>query len=71
MTELRFPADLYSGPAIDFAVKTFAEHAHAELERTDEAFIVRLEAKGEISEQLIADELANFALGATIERRGD
>ena len=71
MTELRFPADLYSGPAIDAAVKVYAEHARAELEKTADVFIVRLEALGDVNEELLVDELSNYALGATIERRGE
>lgn len=71
MTELRFPADLYSGAAVDAALKAYAEHARAELEKTPDAWVVRVEALGDVDERLLADELANFALGATIERRGE
>ncbi|GMV14545.1 MAG: hypothetical protein HS104_42380 [Polyangiaceae bacterium] len=71
MIELRFPSDLYSGEAIDQAVKVYAEHARAELEQTPDAYVVRLHALGDASEGLVADELANYALGATIERRGE
>lgn len=71
MIELRFPTDLYSGEAIDKALKVYAEHARAELEETPDAVVVRLHALGDVSEVLVADELANYALGATIERRGE
>ncbi len=69
MTELRFHAELYSGFAIDAAVKIYADFAACELEKTAEEYVVRLTAKGDYDEQAIADELANYALGATIEER--
>ncbi|MBK7585586.1 MAG: hypothetical protein IPI67_36055 [Myxococcales bacterium] len=69
MIELRFPCDLYSGEAVDAAVKMYAEFARAELEKTEQAFVVRLEALADQDLGLVADELANYALGATIERR--
>jgi hypothetical protein len=69
MKELRFHADLYSGFAVDAAVETYADFASVELERAAGEYIVRLTAKGDHDEQQIADELANFALGATIEER--
>ncbi|MBK9001453.1 MAG: hypothetical protein IPM35_37510 [Myxococcales bacterium] len=71
MIELRFQRDLYSGDAVDQALKVYAEHARAELEETPDAYVVRLHALGGASEGLVADELANYALGATIERRGE
>jgi hypothetical protein len=67
--ELRFAADLYSGFAIDVAAKTYADFARCELEQTPDAWVVRLTGSGTHDEQMIADELANYALGATIEER--
>ena len=71
MITLYFRIDLYSGNAVDAAVKAFAAHARAELEERPDAWVVRLEATGDENEQLLADELSNYVLGATIERRGD
>jgi len=68
---LRFPKELYSGNAIDAAVKLYAEHARAELEQTSDAYLVHVHGLGGVSEALVADELANAALGKTIERRGE
>ena len=70
MTELRFSADLYSGFAIDEAVKVYSEFARFELEKEPNEFIVRLttDENDEVDEQELADELANYALGLTIER---
>jgi hypothetical protein len=67
--ELRFDAELYSGFAIDSAVQVFADFASFELERAGGEYVVKLTANGEHDEQQIADELANYALGATIEER--
>lgn len=68
MIELRFRADLYSGFAIDSAVKVYSEWAELELERLPEEYVVRLTATtADHHEETIADELANYALGATIE----
>ena len=67
MTELVFSTGLYSGFAVDAAVKAFSAHADFELEKRDEAYVVRLTSKGDFDEATIADELGNYALGATIE----
>jgi len=68
--ELRFNADLYSGFAVDAAVKVYEEYAEFELEKQDDAFVVRLKAGGEFTEEQVADELFNYVLGATVEERG-
>lgn len=69
MIELSYAADLYSGFAIDSAVKVYSDYASFELEKTSGAYTVRLKATGEFDEQTIADEFSNYALGATIEER--
>jgi hypothetical protein len=69
MKELRFDADLYSGFAIDGALEIYAEFANFERELSAGQYVVRLTAKADHDEQQIADELANYALGATIEER--
>ena len=73
MIELRFHHELYDGFAVDEAVKTFADFVTAELEREGHGFVVRVEAKPSaisqgFTEALLAAELANYALGKTIER---
>jgi hypothetical protein len=70
VTELVFRADLYSGRAVDLAVKVFAPFASFDLEETTDAWVVRVEAKPPHDEQAICNELSNYALGATIEERG-
>ena len=73
MIELRFDPELYSGKAIDFAVKTFESFAKIETSQEADAFIVRVavEPGADHDEGTIADELSNFALGTTIEQGED
>lgn len=70
MIELRFHEELYDGFAIDEAVKLYEPYASFTLERERGGFTVKLEAKADagVEEALIAAELANYALGKTIER---
>lgn len=70
MIELRFHHELYDGFAIDEAVKAFGDVMTAELAREDHGFVVRLTAAPTFDEAEVAAELANYALGKTIERRG-
>jgi hypothetical protein len=71
--ELRFHQELYDGFAIDEAVKTYASYASAELERDGGNFVVKVTASPRalaegIDERTLCLELANYALGLTIER---
>jgi hypothetical protein len=71
--ELRFHEELYDGFAIDEAVKAYAEFMSAELFREQQGYVVRVTASPAASEQgideaTVAAELANYALGKTIER---
>jgi hypothetical protein len=67
--EKRFHSDLYDGNAVDAAVRVYEGFGTFELEKTPEAFIVRIRANSGIDERRLADELANYALGTTIESR--
>lgn len=67
MIELRFHTDLYSGFAIDSAANVYRQFADIALEKTPDAYVVKVTATGEHDERTIADELSNYALGATIE----
>jgi hypothetical protein len=69
MIELVFARDLYSGFAVDSAVNAYAEFADCQLEERPDAWVVSLTSSGEHDERTIADELANYALGATIEEQ--
>ena len=70
MIELRFHEELYDGFAIDEAVKLYEPYASFTLSRERGGFAVKLEAKADagVEEGLVAAELANYALGKTIER---
>lgn len=73
MIELRFHADYYNGFSIDEAIKTYATFASTDLSRDQGNFVVKITATQAAQDQgfderTIALELANFALGLTIER---
>lgn len=73
MIELRFHPEYYNGFSIDEAVKTYAGYAGADYERVDGIFVVKVIASQKaldegLDERTIALELANYALGLTIER---
>ncbi len=68
MIELRFRRDLYAGEAVDAATKVYAAFADVAREESPEAWVVRVTVAGSLDERHVADELANYALGATIER---
>ncbi|MEZ4220099.1 MAG: HxsD-like protein [Polyangiaceae bacterium] len=61
--------ELYGEAAVSAAVDVFREHA--DLARRDSDSEWRIEVTASQDERLIADELANYALGLTIEGRGD
>ena len=67
MIEKRFHAELYAGTAVDEAVKTYAPWGAFELAKGEAGWIVRVTANAGVDEANLADELGNYALGATIE----
>jgi hypothetical protein len=67
MTELLFRVSLYSPAAIDRALEAFAPFADFERQMRDGVEVVRLTAKPGEDEPLIAGELANYVLGATVD----
>jgi hypothetical protein len=73
--ELSFHQELYDGFAIDEAAKVYGPYATMELVREPERYVIRLTATPEtaaagIDERTLAAELANYALGLTVERQG-
>jgi len=66
--ELRFHHELYDGFAIDEAMKAFGEVARFETAKEAQGYVVKVSADGD-DEEIIALELANYALGKTIEKR--
>ncbi len=70
MNALRFHKTLYAGEAIDAAIQRFKAFATFELEDDDAYWIVRVQAKRAGQQAALERELANFALGLTVERGG-
>ena len=70
MIALRMARALYDGAAIDEAIAAYA--AHANIERADDAshFVVNVTSKreGAERERRLVGELANWALGVSIQR---
>jgi hypothetical protein len=66
--ELRFHRELYSGNAIDEALKIFSGYGSIEQAEEEAHWIVRISADP-AREKRIAGELANYALGLTIKSR--
>lgn len=69
MIALAFHQELYDGFAVDEALGVYARFGT--FERAEEAgrWVVRVTAASPAREQRLASELANYALGLTIERR--
>jgi hypothetical protein len=67
---LRFHRQIYAGEAVDEAVKRFAAFARFELGEEPDHWVVKLDATGRHPVERIAGELCNYALGATVKRRG-
>lgn len=70
MIRLRFHREVYSGEAVDEAVKRLARFATMQLEEEADHWVVRVTAKSPGKERRVAGELANWALGITVERGG-
>lgn len=70
--DLRFDRSLYAGPAIDEAVKVFAAHGEFHMSEETDTWVVKLRAlkPGPARTRRLAHELANYALGLTVERGG-
>ena len=73
MIELRFHHEYYNGFSIDEAVKTYVGYASVDYHRENGNFVVKVTAlpaaiEQGLDERTIALELANYALGLTIER---
>ena len=70
MTTLRFHRSLYSGAAVDEAVKGFASFAEFELLEEPDHWVVKLTAADAARERRVAGELGNWALGLSVQRGG-
>jgi hypothetical protein len=76
MIELSFQHDLYDASAVDEATKVYGAYASIELARGPSEDVVRVTigpehataATSGVDEGMLSAELANYALGLTIER---
>jgi hypothetical protein len=66
---IRFHRELYPGNVLDEALKLY--QPFAAIRRSEEArhWVVTLTAEKEARESRIAGELANYALGLTVQKR--
>jgi hypothetical protein len=70
VTELRMHRQLYSSTAVNEAVRLYSDFAGVELAEESEHFIARVTDDDPARERLVSGELANAALGLTLEERG-
>ncbi len=68
MTELRFRTDLYAVEAIEQTVAVYEAYATIEREHGEEVDILRVTAPVGVDEEILAAEIANYVLGATVDR---
>lgn len=70
MTELHFRIGLYDPRAIGVAVEAFSKFAQIEREQNGDIEVVRVTAPEGTNEADLSAELANYALGATVDGLG-
>lgn len=70
MSELRFSREVYSGEAVDEAVKTWSRFAEFELSETEDHWVVQVVPKHEAAAAQIVGEFGNYVLGLTVDRGG-
>jgi len=68
---LRFHRELYDGAAVDAAVKQYDGYAEFELTEDPDYWVVAIALDDDAARRELAGELANYALGLTIERRSE
>jgi hypothetical protein len=74
--ELRFHQELYDGFAVDEAAKVYGPYGNLELVREPDGYVVRVTVGPEaaaqgIDERTLSAELANYALGMTLEKAAE
>lgn len=69
MRELRFHRELYRGEHVDEAIKIYDRFATIGRAEDDAYWIVTIDGASPERERRVADELANYALGLTIQQR--
>lgn len=68
--DLEFHRTLYNGLAVDEAVQRYRRHIECELSERPDVWRVRLRALRPELTLRVARELANYALGLTVQRGG-
>jgi len=66
---LRFHRELYDGKAVDAAVRQYDGYAEFELTEEPDYWVVAVSLSDPDARRALAGELANYALGLTIEQR--
>lgn len=69
MRELRFHRELYRGEDVDQAIRVYDRFARIERAEEEAHWVVRVEASSPARSRRVADELANYALGLTVQHR--
>ena len=69
MKTVRFHRALYPGEVLDEALKVYESFATIERKEEPSHWIVTLTADKEARERRVAGELANYALGLTVQKR--
>lgn len=70
MREVRFHRELYRGELVDQAIKVYERYASIERAEDGSYWVARIGASSPERERRVADELANYALGLTVQQRG-
>lgn len=70
MREIRFHRELYRGELVDEAVKVYERFATIERVEEESYWTLRVTASSPERARKVADELGNYALGLTIQKRG-
>jgi hypothetical protein len=69
VTELRFHKKLYPGEQVDAAAKALASYATLDRAEEPDHWVLRVTATSPERERRVAGELANRALGLTVQGR--
>lgn len=68
--DLKFHRELYAGEAVDEAVQRYRKHIEVEMHELPDVWHLRLRSIKPGLTRRVAHELANYALGLTIQRGG-
>lgn len=70
MSEVRFHRTLYASTAVDRAIALYEKHATIARAESGDHVLVTIESSKPGRAERVARELANYALGLTIQARG-